>query len=236
MFIFRKKIVFIPLILIGVILVIVFLKSNNNDLSFEKETISLSSMVQIVNETGIVKSSESVDLSLVQSGKIISVPGFKGKVVSSGEIIVQLDSKDVQKSIRDAETSLENAKLSLEKIKIQQSVENINSDLVKAYDDGFTAVSNAFLDLSPTLTGLNDLFAEQYLSDNDARMIGKTAQDYRNKAENSYYIAQKSYSINEKIYRKMSRDSNNEDIDNIINEIYTTTKLVSDAIKDFRNY
>ena len=131
---------------------------------------------------------------------------------------------------------MESAKISLEKFKLQNSNENLNADLLKAYDDGFTTVSNTFLDLPEIMTSLDDLLGETALSDNAARMSGDTATDYRNQAETLYYTANETFNTNRKNFRLLNRNSKKSDIENIINETYNTAKLVGDALKSMRNF
>lgn len=189
-----------------------------------------------VTGTGQVSASNQIDIKSKVSGEVIYIPVQDGQKVSAGAVIAQLDSKDAQKTVRDAETSLESAKLSLEKLKLQNSDEDMNADLAKAYDDGFTTVSNTFLDLPLVMTGLGDLFVESKLSDNTARSSGEVALDYREQAETLYYKANSAFFRNRIIFRKLDRDSSNSDIENIIDETYNTSKLVNDAIKSTRNF
>jgi len=233
---FKKKIVYISVfVVIGIILVIVLFSKKDNT-SYEKEIVSLSTITQIVNETGIIKSSKEVDLSFKHSGKLVSIPVSKGDIVSTGNVLAQLDLKDAQKTVRDAEVSLESAKISLEKFKLQNSNENLNTDLLKAYDDGFTTTSDAFLDLPTIMTGLNDLLGESALSDSTARLSGNIAIDYRDQAETIYYKTKKEFNANRKIFRLLDRNSEKSDIENIINETYDTAKLMADALKSMRNF
>jgi HlyD family secretion protein len=193
-------------------------------------------IVSSVSGTGQVSAYNQIDIKSEVSGNVIYTMSGNGQKVSAGTLIAQLDTKDAQKSVRDAEVNLENAKLSLEKLKIQNSAENMNADLAKAYDDGFTAVSNAFLDLPSIITGLEDLLGENQMSENTARLSGKIALDYRDQAEILYYKANNAFQKNRVNFRKLDRNSAVADIENIIDETYDTSKLVNDAIKSARNF
>jgi len=76
---------------------------------------------------------------------------------------------------------------------------NVNTNLTKAYSDGFNTVSSTFLDLPSTLTGIENMLNNNNLSYNAAQVSGKTAQDYRNGAETAYYSAQAAYEKNKTI-------------------------------------
>src|SRR3989344_3827231 len=106
----------------------------------------------------------------------------------------------------------------------------------KVYDDGFSAISDAFLDLPTIMTGLENLLAESSLSDNAARLSGNTALDYRNQSEKLYYTANTAFNKNRKNYRTLNDNSPKQDIENIIKETYETTKLVSATIKNTVNF
>ena len=120
----KKYRIYIIVVLVVVIIATITVLSNKNGTSYEKEVVVLSSLKQIVNETGIIEPSQEADLSFKQSGKIISIPVSKGSIVSTGDILVYLDSKDVRKAVRDAETNLESARIELEKFQeVPDSVE-----------------------------------------------------------------------------------------------------------------
>lgn len=218
-----------------------FIFSNKNG----KENTIIVSHTDFVNQVSIsgkVIASEDVDLAFKNGGVIervyfsVGEGAIKEQIIKSGTLIAKIDAKDAEKDVHDAEISLESAKLSLAKIQLENSDENLNADLKKAYDDGFTAVSDAFLDFSTTITGLEDILGEGNLSDSSARTNGNTAISFRNQAEKLYYEAQNSFETNRKIFRLLDRNSSPEDIENIINKTYETTKLFSDAIKSIKNF
>ncbi|MFA5827538.1 MAG: efflux RND transporter periplasmic adaptor subunit [Candidatus Paceibacterota bacterium] len=198
--------------------------------------VTRNTIINTVSGSGQVSTSNQINITPKVSGEVTYVAIINGQKVNAGALIAQLNTRDAQKSIRDAEINLESSKLSLEKLKIQNSNDNMNADLLKAYDDGFSTVSNAFLDLPNIVSGLEDILAQENLSDNRARMISKTAQDYRSSAETKYYTAKSSFDESRKFYRTLNRNSSKIDIEKIINQTYETTKLVSDAIKSLRNY
>ncbi|OGI57528.1 hypothetical protein A3B85_01855 [Candidatus Nomurabacteria bacterium RIFCSPHIGHO2_02_FULL_37_13] len=193
-------------------------------------------IVASVSGTGQVSDINQIDIKSKASGDVVYIGATNGQKVYAGTLLVQLNVKDAQKSVRDAQISLEGSKLSLEKLKIQNSYENMNADLVKVYDDGFSAISDAFLDLPTIMTGLENLLAESSLSDNAARLSGNTALDYRNQSETLYYTANTAFNKNRKNYRTLNDNSPKQDIENIIKETYETTKLVSATIKNTVNF
>jgi multidrug resistance efflux pump len=104
---------------------------------------------------------------------VLSVNVIEGQTVKAGAVLAYLNARDVLKSVRDAQASLESAKLSFEKfvqpadeltilqaenaiISAQESKAKSIDSLKKAFEDGFTDISNAFLDLPTVMSNLYD--------------------------------------------------------------------------------
>jgi len=210
--------------------------STAGDIRYVLSTVTKGTIISSISGTGQVSVSNQVDLKPNVSGTITYIGVKPGDKVVKGETLFSIDNKDAQKAVRDAEISLESAQLSLNKLEIQNSDENMNADLVKVYDDGFNDVSNTFLDLVPTVDGINNILGQTNLSDSSARNNGNTAVDYRNQTETLYYQVKDALNKNETDFRTLNRNSSKSDIENIINETYTTTKLLSDTIKSTKNF
>ncbi|KKS95467.1 hypothetical protein A3B05_02980 [Candidatus Giovannonibacteria bacterium RIFCSPLOWO2_01_FULL_43_160] len=197
-----------------------------------------------VSGSGQVSVSNQVDLKAKVSGDVVYV-GFKnGDAVSAGNLILQLDARDAQKSVRDTEVNLESAKLSFEKFKVENSKEKLEADLKKAYEDGFNATSNAFLDLPTIMAGLNDLlFRNNFISSqtninyySDAvKSYDEKAALYKDDAFSSYQAARKAYDQNFTDYKSVSRFSDEVSIEKIVNQTYDATKLIAEAAKNASN-
>ena len=200
------------------------------------EAVVKGTVIESVTGSGQVSTSNQIDLKSKNSGTITYVGVKSGDVVKAGKVLFSLDTTSAQKAIRDAEINLQNAQLSLDKLKIQNSNDNMSASSQKVYDDGFSAVSDTFLDLSSTVSGLDNILGQQNLSDNAARNSGKTALDYRQSAQDSYYKIQNALYKNTTDFRLLNRNSSKADIENIINETYDTTILLSDAIKNIKNF
>lgn len=74
-------------------------------------------IIATVSASGQVSASNQLEIKSKASGDVLNVFVKNGQELKSGDILAQLDAKDVYKSMRDAETNLESAKLSLEKLK-----------------------------------------------------------------------------------------------------------------------
>ncbi|MFA5095495.1 MAG: HlyD family efflux transporter periplasmic adaptor subunit [Candidatus Paceibacterota bacterium] len=199
-------------------------------------TVQKGTIVSSVTASGQVESSNQIDLTAKVSGTITYVGVKAGDKVTKGKTLFSIDNSDAKKTIRDAEINLENANLALQKLKIQNSDTNLSADLVRAYDDGFNAVSNTFLDLSSVIPGVEDILNESNLSDNAARDSGIIAVDYKRKAEKLYYEAQNDFQENAVFFRTLDHSSSETDIEKIIDDTYKVTITLSDALNSTKNY
>lgn len=203
-----------------------------------------------VSGSGQVSVSNQVDLKAKASGDVVYVGVQNGDAVSAGELILQLDARDAQKSVRDAEVNLESAKLALEKLKgpegaaTPRNKQNAEDDLKKAHDDGFTAVSNAFLDLPAAMTGLKDLLFGINFSGGQSNMnyyadavknYDMKALDYRDAANSAYQKAKIAYDKNFDDYRMTGRESGAAATEALIDKTYATAVNISDAVKAANN-
>jgi len=207
----------------------------------EKGTI-----VSSVTASGQVESSNQIDLKANVSGTITYVGVKPGDKVAKGKTLFFIDSKDAQRSIRDAEISLESAKIAFKKFKIQNSSENMNIDLAKSYDDGFNTATDTFLDLPEIMTGLNDMFfkssinASQWNIDWYEGQVSVTDREeaviFKKNFSDSYVIARDSYEKTLSSYKLIPRTADGKTIETLITATYNTTELISDSIRNGRNY
>ena len=198
--------------------------------------VTKGTIVSTISDSGQVSATSQVNIAPTVSGALTDVKVSPGDKVTAGQTLFVIDDTNAQKTVRDAEINLQNANLALQKLQLQNSNTNLNTALSKSYDDGFSAVSSAFLDLPSTITGLQNVLSQQNLSDNAARNAGSMALDYRNQAETLYYQAQNALAQNQKDFTALNRNSPKTDIENIINETYNTTKNLADAITSTKNF
>ncbi len=142
-------------------------------------------------------------------------------------------------SLLQAEHAVEQAKESNQKAK---------DTLQKSYDDGFNTISNAFLDLPNIVTSLNTMLFNTTIENSQQNIDWYANQmsilwdptnrvgQYRDDLRLSYIAARKNYDTNLVHYQDSSRSSDSATIQSLISETYTTTKLVADTVKKFKNY
>lgn len=237
----QKKYIYYAIIAVVLVAAGMFFFRDKNNTA-DAIVASHGEFVNKVSISGRVVAVDEAELGFERSGVIERVYYSAAKnsenpqVIKSGTAIAKIDAKDAEKSVRDAEISVESAKLALEKFKLTNSEVNLNADLNKAYDDGFTAVSDAFLDLSTTITALEDILNESNLSNNSARISGNTALSYRNESEKLYYEALTAFKEKRASFRAIDRNSDSAALEDIISKTYETAKLFSDAIKALKNF
>ncbi len=213
----------------------------------EKGTLIVS-----VSGSGQVSVLNQVDLKAKTSGDIVYVGVKKGQEVKAGTLLAQIDTRDANKTIRNAEIAFESAKLDLEKMKgliteegtIRGVKEKAQSDLQKAYDDGFNSVSNAFLDFPDIVAGLYNVLFDTTLDKiqwnvdyyaGAVKTYDEKVLQYRDDAKAKYQEAREKYNQTFSDYKAASRYSDNATIDSLVGETYETTKSIAEAVKSANN-
>jgi HlyD family secretion protein len=134
--------------------------------------------------------------------------------------------------------------------KANESKQSNQDALQKAYDDGFNTVSNAFLQLPGIMTGLDQVifnadnslggttgqqnidYYASYAKANEASAMNSKAGQYETEVKTNYQKARTHFDANFQLYKNTSRSASNiTDIENLINQTYSTTKDISDTIK-----
>lgn len=248
-----------------------YTKISNNDgaVRYATAQVQNGTLIVSISGSGQVSASNQVDVKPKTSGEITAVYAKLGQEIGPGTILAVIDASDAARAVRDAETSLETAKLELDKIlepvdeltllqaenslaQAKESKQKAEDNIKKSYEDGFNAVSNAFLDLPGIMAGLdNTLFSNTIDSrqDNITWYVNQTdyrnderdderdkAIRYKNNVYDAYNKSRVAYTANFDSYKSASRTSGEQAIDALISETYNTTQLLSEAIKTTDNY
>lgn len=227
-------------------------------------TVAAGTVMQTVSGTGQIQASKQTSITPEVSGTIIQVEVTAGQKVKAGDVIAKIDSSDAQGSVEDAEAALYNAQVSLDDIldpddslsitqaknavlNAQKTLETDKSELEDSYQSGFSAVATAFNELPTIMGGLQEIvtsandyvvqsspnYLEYYYS--SVKIYDPSASTLMTKAASSYQDAKTKYDANFTHYKSASQFSGERDIESLLNETYTTTKSVADALKNVSN-
>ncbi len=235
--------------------------STTGETRYVTASVTRGTLVVSLTGTGQVSATNQIDLKAKAAGDIISLPVQNGQNVTRGTLIAALDDTDAQKALRDARANLQSAQLTLEKLKqpadtlsiiqadnalaqAKQTKTTSESDLKKAYDDGFNSVANAFLDLPDTITGLQDILYGTTLSAGQAnyayyadavKQYDDAVIRYRDDAAARYTEARTAYDQNFISYKASTRYADASTVEPLVTQTYATTKAIAEAVKSTQN-
>lgn len=211
-------------------------------------------LVASVSGSGQVSATNQVDVHPKVSGQITAVYGKAGQAVKEGTVLAYVDSTDAQNAVRDAELSLESAKLSLERATTDSAASTLQTgnalasaedakkaaedSLEEAYQDAFTAVSSAFLDMPGVVAGLDDILNNgthsPYVSSDQIRSYGTPhALDYKDEVVKSFYDAEDaSYDGALSLYRATDRGAGAEAISSLLSNTQKAAQAISDVVRE----
>lgn len=117
-----KKVIIISSVAVGILLLVsvgfVAAKSKAGKTASKTlvriETVGPGEFVEIVNAPGQIRPKTQVEISAKVSARITALPFKEGASVKTGELLIQLDSKDLESQLRSAEASREAQKASIE--------------------------------------------------------------------------------------------------------------------------
>ncbi|MDD5738427.1 MAG: efflux RND transporter periplasmic adaptor subunit [Candidatus Pacebacteria bacterium] len=223
-------------------------KGGSNVTKYVLSPVTKGTIVVSVEGTGQVLSLDQVDVKPKASGEIVFLGLTEGALVSKGALLAKIDTTSLEKEIANDQASLQQAQLDLDKMNGTTTPEGVlrgvkekaQDNLNSTYDSGFNTVSNIFLNLPSTMSGLsNILFSYDFNSGqwnidyyNDMiRAYDYEADIYRTDAYNKYQTARAAYDQNLKDYKLVSRSSDDPTIEALISETYQTIEDISEAIK-----
>lgn len=207
-------------------------------------------IVSSLSSSGSVSALNQIDVKAKASGNVVYVAVKGGQSVSAGQLLAKLDTKDAQKAVKTAEQNLLSTQISLEKLlgdsslSVPRNKQDAQDNLDQAYDDGFVAVSNAFLTMPAVMTGLNSILFSYDLSKtsqnldaytNTSLIYDMNATIYKDSAYSTYQIAYSAYQDSFNDYKFASRYSDQDEVEKLINNAYQTAMKISDAVKSSNN-
>lgn len=199
-------------------------------------TVSRGTIVSSVEGSGQVSAENQIDIKPKVSGTITYVGVNPGDSVREGQTLFSIDTTDAEKTVRDAQVSLDSAKLSLQQLELQNSSQNLNQDMQKAYTAALNDVAAAFQEEPAIVDDIQSILADKTMSLNTARSNGgNTGASYRTAAENAYYQANSAFEQATIDYSGVNTNSSPEQIEKILDETLSASKLLFNAIKNTRD-
>lgn len=245
--------IIVILLIVGIYFGFKTLGKNTADTSYVLAAVEKGTIVASVSGTGQISASNQVDVKPKTSGDVVYVNLKNGQEVKAGTLLAQIDTSDAQQAVRNAEIALQRAQLALDKITgittdegtIRGSRQKAEDEIKKAYEDGYNSITSMFLELPDIMSGLNSaLFSYDFDRSqqnityyvNMVRSYNETkVAQYEKDTYNKYSAARAAYDKNFQDFKSTSRSSDQETIDALINQTYSTMELVSDAIKSANN-
>lgn len=223
-------------------------KSLNNTTGVTRYVLSAvekGNIISSVSGTGQVSAVNEVNITPKTSGDLTYVGVQNGQNVVSGQLLAKIDTTDAQKAVDIAQINLDQAQLNLknmqgfttdvgEKRGIKQKAQD---NLTKAREDGYNTVTNAFVNLPIIMVSFHGILFDYTLSSNQQNIDFYTGNTptAKDAAYNSYQLAKVDFDNSFAIYKLTNRSSSPAEIDTLINETYSTIKVVADAIKTTMN-
>ncbi len=223
-------------------------------------SISGSGQVSTLNQLDI-KSKMSGDVKTVyvkkgeevKTGKLIlrlddtdfqkAVRNAKTSLETAKLELEELLSPPDELTLLQAENSLAQARESKQKAK---------DNIEKAYEDAFNTIADAFLDLPTIITNVRDILYSYEIGKSETTLSNYqwNVSMYQNffsgenryeleplieRVEDDYKIARENYDQNFGNYKNISRYSEKEIIEVLLNETIETTKLIAETVKSEAN-
>ncbi len=201
--------------------------------------VSNGSLVSSVTGTGQVAASEQTNIAPNVSGDEITAVLVKaGDEVAKGQAIAYIESSDAAKAVSNAGLSYESAQLEYEKAQkanTAQQADSSTSDIKKAYESGYNALANAFIDLPAIFMGLSDIYYipshSPYFSDNNLNIrAGQTAVNYKLQAGITFDQAKKEYDRTFVVYKTLTVDSSPTEIASLLESTQSILKQLLSSL------
>lgn len=215
-----------------------FLIKENNSL-FTIAQVTRGSIQKTISGSGNIVSVESFDIKSKVNGKIIYLPFKEGDLVKRGELLIKLDTIDLEKQIRDLELSLESQKVSLEKLLQKKEQLQRGDDLRKINESYLNIIYDSIEKLLLTHDSLNKIYfnndfsKESYIRNNLDYYLNNYFTDYQfqsDKIRNDLNALKDKYLNISLTFNSLKADPSQID-QNFIKNLYNLTSNYLNIIK-----
>lgn len=229
-FILSHKVISAIIIIILVVgAYFIFRNKATGETRYVTEQVTKGSVIATVTGTGQVEALDTINLNPKTQGDITYIGVKVGESVKRGALIASVDS-------RDAKISLESAKISLAKLVKRPDTLTLlqkQNSVTDSYNGGWNTVSTYVNDMNTMMSNLENIYGgDGYLGYKNAALSTKTGKNKITLGEKSYYDAKISVDQTTQLYKTLTRLSSQEEINNLINETYNSSQVVSNSIKN----
>ncbi|HTK05453.1 MAG TPA: efflux RND transporter periplasmic adaptor subunit [Candidatus Eisenbacteria bacterium] len=152
-----RKTIVLSLIGVAVVALIAFaVASRNKPVTYETERIGRGTVIEEVSVTGSLSPSSKISLEPEVSGRIVKLKVDEGSLVKTGDVMAEIDSRDLQSKIASQRASLDSARARLAELVAGTTPEELalaeaavvtattkRDSAIAAKADAETAVANA---------------------------------------------------------------------------------------------
>lgn len=220
-------------------------------------SVTRGTIIASVSASGQIAASDQVDIKPKVAGDITRVLVQEGAKVRAGQALAYLDSTNARQAVSDAEDALTQAELQYKRDsaeapisfeKAQQAVTEASDDLVSAYTDTYSAISNTYLALPTVVTDTqNALLATtmspnrtqaniDFLTDTIATVGNLTVKNLATKARADYEAARTDYDESLLKYKQLTRASSNADVEAMLTRSIEVTSSMAQALQSELNF
>lgn len=128
----------------------------------EVEKVKLTDIADTIVVNGIISPKQDVSVSPKTAGKVSGVYAKVGEPVKKGDLLLQLETTELQVQLRQAQASLELAKANLAKMQVSFQNANLNLErMKKLYEEGAVSLTQYETAQLQVNTSLQDIKALQ---------------------------------------------------------------------------
>ena len=239
-------------IIIGIIVLIMgyrffFTSSAFVDTVYTLSPVERGNVIVTVTGSGQVSAQHQIDIKSKASGDVTAVNVTSGAQVKAGDVLATIDDRDALiavESARIAYAKLTQPADTVSQLQAQNALSSAveakrqaGEDIVKAYDDGFNAVTSVFVDSPDIMNGINDMLnsyatGKGYLNDYQVNTYGSTARAYRDAAGSSNSVATAKFNAALALYKSTSRSSATSSIESLVSTTYDMMKSITETVKN----
>ncbi len=223
-------------------------------------TVSTSTIISTVSESGQISSSDSVDIKAKVSGEITWIGVHEGQTVRAGQALMTIDNTDAKQAVVQSQQTLAADELQYQKDSAQapadyqkdvQALATAKDDLSTSYNDTFNDLSGTYLDLPDVVSGANnalygydfdtskgqwnmDFLANLFI--NQSTINSSSVTSFQASAKTDYATAKSQYDAAVTAYKTTTRTSTNDQIDTLLSQSITMTTAVAQALQTELNF